>query len=170
MGYLKKTDILFLAISAAIFIFSSYLLYDDSFLFHQKVTSEFEEIGFISQKFKDVRRKNSTNFIWMPVRENDKVYQHDSLFTGDESTAQITFLDGTKIDIASNSLVDLNIEEEQMNLNLKFGNFVGQIAPNTTLNLKTGQDLVRLTSEKKTGAATKFELKKKMGAACVLFC
>jgi hypothetical protein len=163
MGYLKKTDILILAISAAIFIFSSYLLYDDSLLFQQKITSEFEEIGFISQKVKDVRRKNSTNFMWLPIRENDKVYQHDSLFTGDDSTAQITFLDGTKIDISSNSLVDLNIEEEQMNLNLKFGNFVGQIAPNTTLNLKTGQDTVQLTSEKKTGAATKVELKKQLG-------
>lgn len=123
--------------SAVILLLLSYLLYDDSLLFPPDTNNE-PAIGVISTSANDVRRKNSGNFIWLPGNKKDQIYNRDSIFTGDGSQAAIQLNDGSLIQIQENSLVNLNLKNGQMQLDLRFGQFVGN--GNSTIHVKTGDD------------------------------
>ncbi len=143
--------------STAILLLLSYLLYDDSLLF----PSEFHDqppIGIISSSDKDVRRKNTNNFIWLPGNKKDQIYNQDSIFTGDGSQAAIQLNDGSLIQIQENSLVNLNLKNGQMQLDLRFGQFVGN--GNSPLHIKTGNDEYTIQ-----GKDAKFEINRSHSGA-----
>lgn len=135
----------------------SYLLYDDSFLFPPDRNNE-PPIGVISSSANDVRRKNNGNFIWLPGNKQDQVYNRDSIFTGDGSQAAIQMNDGSFIQIQENSLVNLNLHNGQMQLDLRFGQFVGN--GNSTIRVKTGDEEYTIQ-----GKDAKFEINRSQGGA-----
>lgn len=120
-----------------ILLLLSYLLYDDSLLFPPDTNNE-PAIGVISTSANDVRRKNNGNFVWLPGNKQDQIYNRDSIFTGDGSQAAIQLNDGSLIQIQENSLVNLNLKNGQMQLDLRFGQFVGN--GNSKIHVKTGDD------------------------------
>lgn len=120
-----------------ILLLLSYLLYDDSLLFPPEINNE-PPIGTLTTSSNDVRRKNNGNFIWLPGNKKDQIYNRDSIFTGDSSQAAIQLNDGSLIQIQENSLVNLNLKNGQMQLDLRFGQFVGQ--GNSTIHVKTGSE------------------------------
>jgi FecR-like protein len=133
----STTDRIILSGSTAVLLLLSYLLYDDSLLFPPDTNTE-SAIGVISISANDVRRKNSGNFVWLPGNKQDQIYNRDSIFTGDGSQAAIQLNDGSLIQIQENSLVNLNLKNGQMELDLRFGQFVGK--GNSTIRVKTGDD------------------------------
>jgi hypothetical protein len=136
--------------SVVILAVLSYLLYDDSLLFPSSKQHE-KTIGTISSMNNDVRRKNSGNFVWLPGNSNDEVYEKDSIFTGDGSQAAIKLNDGTVIQISENSLVNLNQKNGEMELDLRFGQFVGN--GTTVIKVKTGNEEYTIQ-----GSGGKFEI------------
>jgi hypothetical protein len=112
-------------------------LYDDSLLFPSEIHDQ-PPIGVISLSDKDVRRKITGNFIWLPGNKKDQIYNQDSIFTGNDSKASIQLTDGSMIHLKENSLVNLNLKNGQMQLDLKFGRFVG--SSDVPLHIKTGND------------------------------
>lgn len=134
-----------------------YLLYDDSLLFPSENNTE-PPIGTISSSDNDVRRKNSGNFVWLPGNKKDQIYNRDSIFTGDGSKAAIQLNDGSLIQIQENSLVNLNLKNGQMELDLRFGQFVGN--GNSTLRVKSGDEEYVIQ-----GKDAKFEINKSQNGA-----
>ncbi len=133
----STTDRVILSGSAVILLLLSYLLYDDSFLFPPETNNE-PAIGVISTSANDVRRKNNGNFVWLPGNKKDQIYNRDSIFTGDGSQAAVQLNDGSLIQIQENSLVNLNLKNGQMQLDLRFGQFVGN--GSSKIQVKTGDE------------------------------
>lgn len=125
----------------------SYFLYDDSLLFSSQSRSKNELIGSVSDSYNDVRRKNSDNFSWLPASQKDQVYQKDSIFTGDQSKAVIKLKDGSLIEIQPNSLITLNLKDGQMNLDLRYGNMVGELTAGSNITVKSGKEEFKLNGD-----------------------
>lgn len=144
MSRFGKTErTIFIAALLALLMFS-YFLYDDSLLFPKKGSQKQELIGKVVVSSNDVRRKNSDTFSWLPASKQDQIYQNDSIYTGDRSKAQVQLSSGSVIDVAPNSLVMLNIKNGQMNLDLRYGNFEGNLAQGETLIIKSGNETFEL--------------------------
>lgn len=136
----SKTDKTILSGALLLLLALSYLLYDDSLILpHNAASSSSQAIGTIFTSDNDVRRKNVDNFVWYPGAKKDMVYNKDSIFTGDRSNADIQLNDGSVIHIQENSLVNLNLKDGQMQLDLRYGQFVGN-SKNGALKVKSGDE------------------------------
>lgn len=116
----------------------SYLLYDDSLLFPRAKNGNLVAVGSLSTLENDVRRKSSTDFVWLPGIKKDEVYNQDSIFTGNNSRATVQMNDGSIIEIQENSLVNINVKDGQMQLDLRFGQLTG--TGKSTIKVKTTND------------------------------
>lgn len=154
MNFLSATDKILLTLATVILFIFSYFMYDDSLLFPKDQSGNLEKIGQVYHLQKDVRLKNASQFSWLPANQSSEVYQKDSVFTGSESEASIQLNDGSIINLKENSLVTLNIKEGQMTLDLKYGNFIGQINQNSAIKVKSGKETFELKGEN-TGTSEK---------------
>jgi hypothetical protein len=160
MSRFGKTErTIFIAAIFALMAFS-YFLYDDSLLFPKAHNDQLELIGDVATSQNDVRRKNLDTFSWLPAGKKDSIYQNDSIYTGDRSEAVIRLQDGTQIHIEPNSLITLNLKNGQMNLDLRYGNLVGEIAKGATLTIKSGDEEFKLESAKDSAEKSKIQLNK----------
>ena len=118
-------NLLIVIIPSILLIITSILLIDDSILFNTGTRNlkELKKIAVISKSDHDVRRRFRSEFVWYPVRENDHIYQKDSIFTGESSSAEISFEDNTKISIAPGSLIVIDGNQ----LDVQHGTFVGKL-------------------------------------------
>lgn len=157
MSRFGQTEKLIFTGALLVLMVFSYFLYDDSLLFPKANNSELELIGAVAISQNDVRRKNLDTFSWLPASRKDHVYQHDSIFTGDRSEATIQLQDGTQIRIEPNSLITLNLKNGQMNLDLRYGNLIGELAQGSSLTIKSGAEEFKLESQ--SGAQEKSKIK-----------
>lgn len=160
MSGFDRTEKIILGFAMSVLIVFSYFLYDDSFLFPKSDNNKLELIGNVTLSQNDVRRKNLDTFSWLPASEKDKVFQNDSIFTGERSEALIRLQDGTQIKIQSNSLITLNLKNGQMNLNLRYGNLVGELAKNSSLTIKSGNEEFKLENTPNSPENSKIQFKK----------
>ncbi len=140
MTRLGKTEKTIFGLAVLVLLLFSYFLYDDSLLFPKANQSEMELIGSVATSQNDVRRKNLDTFSWLPANREDKIFDNDSIYTGDRSEAQIRLQDGTLIRIAPNSLITLNMKNGQMMLDLRYGNLVGDITQGSQIKIKSGAE------------------------------
>lgn len=138
----------------------SYFLYDDSLIFPRENNSSLELIGSVYVSQNDVRRKNLDTFSWLPADKKDKVFQNDSIFTGDRSEAAIQLQDGSLIHIRPNSLITLNMKNGQMSLDLRYGDLLGELATGSTLTVKSGSEEFKLENDPSTQQKSTIEFKK----------
>ncbi|MES3038240.1 MAG: FecR domain-containing protein, partial [Bdellovibrionota bacterium] len=121
--------------AAVLLLLFSYFLYDDSFLFSGGAESNQEQVGTIKTLRNDVRRKNQETFSWSPALAEQNVRHLDTIFTGDNSEANIQLNDGSVIKLKPNTLVTINMRDGQMSLDLKYGDLVGEFSKDSQLNL-----------------------------------
>lgn len=155
----QTEKIIFVCAIVALMAFS-YFLYDDSLLFPKANNGKLELIGDVAISQNDVRRKNLDTFSWVPASRKDSVYQNDSIFTGDRSEATIQLQDGTQIKIQPNSLITLNLKNGQMNLDLRYGNLVGELTQGSSLTIKSGTEEFKLESKEGTQEKSKIQFNK----------
>lgn len=72
-------DRLFLALSLLGIGIFAYLLNDHSILFRSKQKSERQKIGSVEQSQYDVRRRESNEYVWIPLGDLESVYLGDLL-------------------------------------------------------------------------------------------
>ncbi len=78
-------------------------------------------IGTISYRYNKVKRKFVDRFIWGNVTSLAPVYLNDSILTGERSDALIKLKSGLEIELDPNSLVTLDIIENNIGLKLEKG-------------------------------------------------
>lgn len=145
MSHLGKTEKIIFFVAMLIVVVFSYFLYDDSFVtFSKGHNTQLELIGDFTISQNDVRRKNLNTFSWLPASSKDAIYQNDSIFTGDHSKAVVHLHDGTQIHIQPNSLITVNMKNGQMELDLRYGNLVGDLAKDSSLVVKSGGEEFKL--------------------------
>lgn len=147
MLFLNRADRIFLSFALFIVAIFSYLLYDDSLFFKDNTEHTQEQIGNILVSKNDVRLKNSSAFAWRSAGKSVEVHQKDSIFTGERSEVSIHLNDGSTINLKENSLVTLNQQNGEMTLDLKYGDFIGQLNPESKLKVTSGKEEYDLKGE-----------------------
>jgi hypothetical protein len=145
---------------------SLYLLVFDGGFFEGE-TDNLTPVGQFASSQNDVRRRVDSGFAWSSVASRDRVFEGDSIFTGDESEASIDLDQGGKIIIDPKSLIVIRTSGG-LQLDLQYGSMTGKVKKGDTLVVKTadgtaqeikGDDAeIRLTSDKDSGGEMKIEV------------
>lgn len=163
MSRLGRTEKTIFFIAIAVFMVMSYFLYDDTLLFPSATPDSLSLIGVISESQNDVRRKNSNNFSWFPASREDRIYENDSIFTGDRSEAVLHLNEGASLRLQPNSLVTLNLKSGQMILDLRYGNLKGDVKPGTSVTVRSGTEEFVVENKVGNPAESKVEFAKDHG-------
>lgn len=138
MMKLSRTEnIIFWACAGTFFLFL-YFLYDDSLFFNSSEQTKNKDIGTFNISNNDVRRKSEESFLWIPATKSDKVYLRDSIFTGDSSNATLKFADGSVIEVKENSMITLNMNQGQIQLDLRYGDLITDIKEKSQIEVTAG--------------------------------
>ena len=148
----EKTDQKILGVSLLLLLLSSYLLWQDGWIYNlvQKKNSDLQEIGRISFSKNDVRRRYEVALSWLPIKEKNNIYQGDSIFTGEDSSATIETQKGEKIFISPNSLVVINQKTDSISLDIGFGSVQGQIENGKKLLITSNNNITELIGDNAT--------------------
>lgn len=134
--------LLFGAIFCSALLF--YLLRDDS-IFDRLVTTNQVRIGRIVELHNDVRHKANRAFQWRTLRAERDLHWGDGVFTGKDSSARILLDDGTEIVLQENSMVIFTPKQNELLLDLRFGQLTGSLSGGRNLQLASGSDLLNLS-------------------------
>jgi hypothetical protein len=97
-----------------------YFINDDS-LFTSRSDNSANVIGGFKRAKKDVRRKSSFNYFWDNIRNSDRLFEGDSIYTGPDSGVTVRLVNGQKIVIEPNSLIKFSMKNKKMHLDIPFG-------------------------------------------------
>ena len=123
---LGKVDKALLAVSILVLLVSVTMLFTDSW-FNTFDDSNLTKIGSVDHSWKDVRRKVKDGLAWVPIDSSTLVYEGDSIFTGDGSNVEVKLADGGVLKVGEKSLVVVRTRGGALELDLKYGNIVGEI-------------------------------------------
>ncbi len=150
----ENLDYLIVGISFVIFVASVYLVLDDRWLFHigERQYSATDAVGKISSYQSDVRRKYKRAFYWMPVREEDPVFEEDSLFTGEQSEASVELSSGIVLEVAPKSLIVLRkgVQSDEFVLDVRYGSFLGKVNQSQKLKVSHAGQTTEISGDKAT--------------------
>lgn len=141
----KERSILFAALVGCIALL--YLLFDDSILTDSFSDSDAQVIGKLSYAAGDVRHKNSKDFQWKTAKQERKIFWGDGVFTGGNSKAHVDLLSGGRLELDPNSLVILTPTQKDLTLDLRFGNFKGDLK-GQDLKVKVGDEVLTVSGNK----------------------
>lgn len=122
-----------------------YLLFDDSILTDSFTGNESELIGKLTLATGDVRHKNNKDFQWKTAKQERKLFWGDGVFTGGNSRANVELLNGGHLELDPNSLVILTPNQKDLTLDLKFGQFKGDLNGGE-LKVRMGEEVLTVKS------------------------
>lgn len=82
------------------------------------VQQELKPIGNVVHTFQNVKRKNQTSLVWEDSEKNDLLFENDAVLTLKNSSTQLKLEGDITLDIQQNTLVVLEVPEEDKNKNL----------------------------------------------------
>lgn len=94
-------------------------------------------VGRFEKSQNDVRRRSNTGFSWSNIRGTDTVYEGDSIFTGDQSTAAIRLESGNDLTVEPNSLVVVRTQGSDAKFDLQYGSLFGKVAKGQKLLIES---------------------------------
>lgn len=144
--YILGIDGLFLAVAALVLGASLYYFFqDDGLTGASKI--EMTPVGQFAASRNDVRRRIQSGFAWATVAPNDVVFEGDSIFTGEESDANIQLSNGGRIQIDPKSLVVVKTQGKGLRLDLQYGSLVGKVNKETPLFIAQNGRLQELSAK-----------------------
>jgi len=114
----KVFDTLLLGFFGAILILSSYFLFAERS--HETIV-ETKIIGEVEKSSNSVKKKQLNAINWLEVDKGNALIEDDYIFTGDNSTANLKFIDNNRITLSPNSLVHLKNFKDFPKLRLESG-------------------------------------------------
>ncbi len=105
-------------------------------------------IGVLTYKSRTVLRKFNDQVVWDTIESSSEVKNRDTIRTEGLSDAVLTLNDGTKINIAENSMILLDISDKNINVNFAYGSFEaareGKGAGDVKMNITAGDKVVEV--------------------------
>lgn len=144
-----------LTFSAAVF----FLLGDDYFS-NNGNTKDLKPVGSVKESQNDVRRRVNNGLTWMPVGKKDQIYEGDSIFTGEKSGADIALDNGGSLNVDPNSLIVVKTSDNEVQIDLKYGSLVGQIASDKKIIITDNGKTVQEISGGKPGKRSQLRITK----------
>lgn len=74
-------------------------------------TGDRVQIGVAVDSMLDVRRRSANELVWNRLESKNEIYNHDTLFIGEASSAKIRLQDGSELEIDENTLLVLSRNE-----------------------------------------------------------
>ena len=136
---INKSDRPILALCCICILLCSYMLTDIQFFFGSSDNSKEISIGNISLVTSDVRHKSKSDYFWKDINLKSKISKGDSIFTGNNSSSEVTLKDGKVLKISQNSLVHFSTNKEQLLVDLAFGNISASGLDKTMVITDCGQ-------------------------------
>lgn len=106
-----KGDLLFTLSVSLLFLTSAGLLAHD--LFFSANASGGRQIGIIEMKSRTTEHRQSGSSLWQALAANSPVYNHDTVRTGEGSSAVISVFDSGSIVLGEQSLVYVSVDEQK---------------------------------------------------------
>jgi hypothetical protein len=106
---------------------SVFFLFQDGYFFQDETQSDLKPVGTFKVSTNDVRRRVDSGMTWSNVDAPEKVYEGDSIFTGDKSEASITLDNGNIIKVDPKSLVVIRTKGNKTEIDLQYGSLQGKI-------------------------------------------
>lgn len=100
-----------------------FLLYRDLYLQKASVDGHLPA-GRLAAKHQTVKRKLGDNLIWDLINNEETLYWNDAIQTAEKSGASIVLDNGSRITLGESSLVVLEKDNDQLNLDLKSGQVI----------------------------------------------
>lgn len=139
-------DVLILGMALVALVTSVFLIFEDGYLLNNNVDDDLISVGRVSQKMNDVRRRLEVGFAWRSIKREDIVYEGDSLFTGDDSTATVDLDQGGQLLIDPKSLVVVHTKDLQLEVDLQYGSLLGKVNKNVPILLSQNGVKRKLTA------------------------
>lgn len=79
------------------------------------------EIGVLTFKHKTIERKFDSDVIWDKIESGLSIRNKDTIRSGDFSDAVLTLKDNTQININENSMIYIDVSDDNVNLNFAYG-------------------------------------------------
>jgi hypothetical protein len=100
-------------------------------------------IGKVFFKREIAMRKFSDRMVWEDVENGSPLFSHDSVMTGNLSDAELVLTSGLKLKLEANTLVELDLEGEALNLRLSGGGLQtsGGNGGKTLITTKSGSEV-----------------------------
>lgn len=134
----SKADVAFTAAMAAGIALLSGVLYLHS---RTRGSGSGEAIGKVFFKREVAMRKFSDRMVWEDVDNGSPLYSHDAVMTGNYSDAELVLNSGLKLKLEANTLIELDLEGEGLNLKLAGGGIkaTGAAGSRTMVTTTDGQ-------------------------------
>lgn len=134
-------DIIAVAISLVITAVAGYLLYGD---ITGLSSGTGDPVGTIAFKKRVAQRRLSDDVIWEGLSQNGPVYNLDYVRTDSDSSATITFSDGTAIDLDENSMILINRVNGKLTIGFEGGSISATSGGGSALNIMAGKTSIAL--------------------------
>ncbi len=109
-----------LAVPAGVLAYSGYFLIQD-FRGEYSGSQGEKEIARVINSSQDVKRRPSKTFMWYEVKEGQTLYARDSMRTGEDSSLELGFSDGSQLQLGQSSLVVLEEASKSPSVHLISG-------------------------------------------------
>ncbi len=136
------SDLLFVGSSLTITATFSTLLYLD--INADTGQAGTRQIGTVTFKNNIVQRKPANAVVWVSVDSKSPLYNKDSIRTDDGSDAVIRLQNGTSLELDANSLIFLNITQNETNVDFAYGSLSAK-----TVGDQTGKGKLSIKSKDK---------------------
>lgn len=143
----QRVDRWIIGVSTVIFGTATFLLFNDSWLIQNYLQGRgrLKTFGQMSYSFNDVRRKISDDFLWLAIKKSDEVYEGDSIFTSNDSEAEIQLSENQPtVWMEENTLIVFKRLEGSPALEIKQGKLQGKLARNQQLQIISRQGALSL--------------------------
>jgi hypothetical protein len=136
-------DMLVVVVCLAGMFFSVRLFWED---FNRTLDSHADPVGNITYKHRAAQGRFANRVLWFRLKQGASIYSGDLIRTAELSDTRLTFNFGEKIDLSENSLIRVNIVNNEIQIELSEGNIIAATPGGRALTLVSGKNKVMLAA------------------------
>ena len=127
----SKFDYLIIGLGSMIFYLSVAMIIKEPRQMRLSDTNNSSVIAKVIAQTGQIKRKNQNEISWMKADQGEHFYPQDMIFTGEDSTAEISLQNGSFLSLGPNTLMTFSITNGIANLTLNSGSMMGNISEDT---------------------------------------
>ena len=112
-----------------------------------------EPVGTITFRFNSAKRRFINRVAWQKLRNGSELYNGDIIRTADISEATVTFSVTDSIDLYSNTLIQIFVDDKNTKIDVGGGVLSVRSSPDSDLILVSGENLIKVNSSATIQAA-----------------
>ena len=116
-----ETDHIFIVLLTIVFLWSGKLLFSNQYVSLHDENEKKEQLGVLEIKKNIVKYRSSEVNFWQDSQNQIPLYENDSIYTHDNSSADLKFKQGLSLSLGANTLFKVEKVGDTQNLSVKSG-------------------------------------------------